>query len=116
MTSWELFIHNQQEASYYKDINTQLAHKRALGETIYPPEKHVFDAFKHCSLEQVKVVILGQDPYHGANQAHGLSFSVSEGVAIPPSLRNIYKELARSIPDYIAPTHGCLEYWAKQGV
>lgn len=116
MTSWDTFLQDQQDASYYKDIQSKLAAKRASDEPVYPPEDQVFNAFRQCALENVKVVILGQDPYHGAGQAHGLSFSVPHGVAVPPSLKNIYKELANSIPGFITPEHGCLEHWAQQGV
>ena len=116
MTSWDTFLQDQQHASYYKDIQSKLAAKRASDEPVYPPEEQVFNALRKCALENVKVVILGQDPYHGAGQAHGLSFSVPHGVAVPPSLKNIYKELANSIPGFITPEHGCLEHWAQQGV
>jgi uracil-DNA glycosylase len=83
---------------------------------VYPKPSDVFNAFKFTPFNEVKVVILGQDPYHGANQAHGLSFSVQKGVAIPPSLKNIYKELQADIPGFKIPAHGDLSSWAKQGV
>ena len=76
----------------------------------------IFNAFNMLPLDEVKVVILGQDPYHGAGEAHGLSFSVPRGIKIPPSLRNIYKELESDIAGFKAPKHGCLEAWVKQGV
>jgi len=82
---------------------------------VYPPPKYIFNAFDLCPFEKVKVVILGQDPYHGASQAHGLSFSVPEGVTMPPSLKNIYKELNNDL-DIEIPADGNLESWAKQGV
>ncbi|WP_407691392.1 uracil-DNA glycosylase [Robertmurraya mangrovi] len=84
-------------------------------EMIFPPINELFNAFHYTPYEKVKVVILGQDPYHGENQAHGLSFSVNKGVPIPPSLRNIYKELHSDLGCLI-PTHGYLKKWADQGV
>ncbi|MCR1567731.1 uracil-DNA glycosylase, partial [Mixta sp.] len=92
------------------------AKERASGVTVYPPKEDVFNAFRLTELNQVKVVILGQDPYHGPNQAHGLAFSVRPGVAVPPSLMNMYKELESDIPGFQRPNHGFLESWAKQGV
>lgn len=83
--------------------------------TVYPKQEDLFTAFRLTSFSNTKVVILGQDPYHGAGQAHGLSFSVQPGVKIPPSLKNIYKELESDL-GIPAPNHGCLESWAKQGV
>lgn len=85
------------------------------GKTIYPSNDNIFRAFDLTPLESVKIVILGQDPYHGVGQAHGLSFSVQRGVRVPPSLKNIYKELQSDI-GMTPPDHGCLEGWAKQGV
>ncbi|RJE91383.1 uracil-DNA glycosylase [Paenibacillus sp. 1011MAR3C5] len=84
-------------------------------EAIYPPKEHLFAALQFTPLANTKVVILGQDPYHGPGQAHGLSFSVQKGVKLPPSLRNIYKELAEDLGCAI-PIHGNLESWARQGV
>lgn len=89
--------------------------ERTSGIPIYPDKESVFSAFKKTPFEQVKVVILGQDPYHGRGQAHGLSFSVPVGVMSPPSLQNIYKELASDLGLPI-PSHGCLSSWAEQGV
>lgn len=85
------------------------------GKVIYPQKKHIFNALNRTAFEDVKVVIIGQDPYHGANQAHGLSFSVPSGVDLPPSLKNIYKELNADL-GMVAPQHGCLASWADQGV
>lgn len=82
---------------------------------IFPKRKDLFNAFELCSLENTKVLILGQDPYHRDNQAHGLSFSVPKGIAAPPSLKNIFKELKNDL-NIDLPSHGCLESWAKQGV
>ena len=83
---------------------------------MYPKNADIFSAFNKTPFDKVKVVILGQDPYHGPNQAHGLSFSVQKGIAIPKSLINIYKELATDIPGFKIPAHGNLEHWAEQGV
>ncbi len=90
--------------------------QRSLGKSIFPKEDHIFTAFDLTPFNDVKVVILGQDPYHGEGQAHGLSFSVLPGVKIPPSLRNMYKELAEDIPGFTIPEHGYLKTWAEQGV
>lgn len=90
--------------------------EREAGKIVYPPAADVFNAFKYTEFADVKVVILGQDPYHGPNQAHGLCFSVLPGVAVPPSLVNIYKELHRDIPGFEIPSHGYLLSWAQQGV
>ncbi|MBW8483644.1 uracil-DNA glycosylase [Actinomadura parmotrematis] len=85
------------------------------GQTVYPPREDLFNAFRHCSYDSARVLILGQDPYHGPGQAHGLSFSVRDGVRLPPSLRNIYKELAADL-DVPVATGGDLTPWADQGV
>lgn len=89
--------------------------EHAAGKAIYPPKAQIFNAFAHTDFDQVRVVILGQDPYHGPNQAHGLSFSVPAGVPHPPSLRNIFTELASDLGQSINPS-GDLSGWAKQGV
>lgn len=114
--SWERFIESERSSSYLQKLEHFIAEERANGKVIYPPLTDVFNAFYSTNFEQIKVVILGQDPYHGANQAHGLSFSVLPGVKTPPSLRNIYKELATDIEGFEIPDHGCLEKWATQGV
>ena len=85
-------------------------------KTVFPPEAEVFNAFNATPLADVRVVILGQDPYHGPGQAHGLCFSVRRGVPPPPSLKNIYKELATDLPGFVKPDHGNLQSWAEQGV
>jgi uracil-DNA glycosylase len=90
--------------------------QKSIGKTIFPPSNLIFNAFERCSFENTKVLILGQDPYHGRGQAHGLSFSVPNGIAIPPSLQNIYKELNEDIEKFTIPTHGNLTKWADQGV
>ncbi len=114
--TWHDVISHEKEQPYFHDTLAFVANERAAGKTIYPPQKDVFNAFRFTEFSDVKVVILGQDPYHGPNQAHGLSFSVLPGVAIPPSLMNMYKELASDISGFVTPTHGFLQSWAEQGV
>lgn len=114
--TWHDVIGAEKTQPYFQQIISTLQQARASGQVIYPPEADVFNAFKLTEFANLKVVLLGQDPYHGPNQAHGLSFSVRPGVAIPPSLRNMYKELALEYPEFRQPTHGYLESWAKQGV
>ena len=114
MNSWKEFIAAESTKEYYLKLK-QVIDKAYATEVIYPPKEDIYNAFKHCPLDKVKVVILGQDPYHGVGQAHGLSFSVNKGIALPPSLRNIYRELEQDV-DFINPNHGDLTYWAKQGV
>lgn len=112
--SWDKLLKEEFESPYIKQLKDFLKQERAVA-TIYPKKAEVFNAFKLTSFENVKVVILGQDPYHGPNQAHGLSFSVNYGVKIPPSLANIYKELKSDI-SFTIPSHGNLTTWANQGV
>lgn len=112
--SWKEVIKGEQEKEYFQRL-VDFIQEDAKQHVIYPSSKNIFNAFTYCPLENVKCVILGQDPYHGPNQAHGLSFSVNEGITIPPSLKNIYKELKDDLNINI-PTHGCLINWAKQGV
>ncbi len=114
--TWHDVLAEEKEKPYFKETLQAVAHERAAGVTVYPPQKDVFNAFKLTELGDIKVVILGQDPYHGPNQAHGLAFSVLPGVAIPPSLLNMYKELEQDIADFQRPQHGFLESWARQGV
>lgn len=114
--SWHEVIGAEKNQPYFQQIIQTVKQARAGGEVIYPPEADMFTAFKLTDFANLKVVLIGQDPYHGPNQAHGLSFSVRSGVAIPPSLRNMYKELALEYPDFRQPEHGCLESWATQGV
>lgn len=113
---WQGFIEQQRELPYFAQIEKFVSEQRRSGVEVYPPEDQVFSAFETTSLDKVKVVILGQDPYHGPNQAHGLSFSVLPGNKIPPSLRNIYKELHTDIEGFEIPQHGYLAPWAEQGV
>lgn len=114
--TWHDVLAEEKEKPYFVETLAMVANERAAGKVIYPPQKDVFNAFRLTELGEVKVVILGQDPYHGPHQAHGLSFSVLPGVAVPPSLVNIYKELATDIPGFERPAHGFLESWARQGV
>ena len=116
MKTWADILGQEKQQAYFQQIMQFVEQQRAAGKTIYPPKQDVFNAFKLTALDKVKVVILGQDPYHGPNQAHGLCFSVLKGVKTPPSLVNIYKELATDIPDFSIPQHGCLQSWAEQGV
>ncbi len=114
--SWKEALGEEFEKDYMKSLRSFLQEEQSNGRVVYPPNKFIFNAFEHTPFDKVKVVILGQDPYHGANQAHGLSFSVQKGVGFPPSLQNIFKELQKEIPDYKYPTHGDLTKWADQGV
>ena len=116
MTAWQEILGAEKEKPYFRQIMQFVQSERDAGKLIYPPREDVFNAFKMTPLEQVKVVILGQDPYHGPNQAHGLCFSVQQGVTPPPSLVNIFKELQQDIPGFSYPDHGCLSHWAEQGV
>jgi len=103
------------EQPYFKSLCTFLATEEQAGKTIYPPNLEIFNALNYTPFESVKVVIIGQDPYHGNNQAHGFSFSVQVGIDVPPSLKNIYKELNTDVGMDI-PEQGCLTSWADQGV
>ena len=114
--SWFDFIEKQQQQSYFKQLQLFIDQEETAGKTIFPSPKNRFTAFSLTELKDVKVVILGQDPYHGDGQAHGLSFSVQEGIKLPPSLRNIYKELADDLQWITLPESGDLSDWAKQGV
>ncbi|NHB98059.1 uracil-DNA glycosylase [Photorhabdus stackebrandtii] len=114
--TWHDVIGNEKKQPYFLDTLAYVAKERQAGKTIYPPQQDVFNAFRYTELADIKVVILGQDPYHGPNQAHGLSFSVQPGIPAPPSLVNMYKELVSDIPGFQYPNHGCLISWAKQGV
>jgi uracil-DNA glycosylase len=112
---WGKLLKPQFKMQYFQELETYIQNELEAGKTIYPDMNNVFNAFKLTDLNDVKVVIFGQDPYHGEGQAHGLSFSVEKGTKIPPSLRNIYKELESDLG--IPPVeHGFLEEWAKQGV
>jgi len=113
--SWKAVLKNEFTKPYFLQVVTHLKTERATGAVIYPPGQLIFNAFTTTPFHKVKVVILGQDPYHGAGQAHGLSFSVPDGVKPPPSLVNMYKELQKDIGMPI-PNSGNLSKWAEQGV
>jgi uracil-DNA glycosylase len=113
--SWLEVLGDEFEKPYMKELETFLAWERAAGAVVYPPFEQVFEAFCQTPFDAVKVVIMGQDPYHGPGQAHGLAFSVPKGVPAPPSLQNIFKEIRDDLGIPV-PKSGCLEGWAKQGV
>jgi uracil-DNA glycosylase len=112
--SWSKILHNEFEKSYFEQL-TKFVKKEVQTQQIFPPGKEIFNAFNLCHFDQVKVVIIGQDPYHGPGQAHGLCFSVKDGVVFPPSLRNIFKEIQGDLNKPI-PKSGDLTRWAEQGV
>ncbi len=113
--SWLKVLGKEFDQPYMKQLKTFLQQQKNSGKVIYPPGSQWFSAFNDTPFDKVRVVILGQDPYHGPDQAHGLCFSVLPGVKVPPSLANIYKELASDL-GITQPNHGCLTSWAKQGV
>ena len=112
---WNQWLGQEFQADYMSALKTFLAQEKSAKKVIYPHSSHWFRAFELTPLAAVKVVILGQDPYHGPNQAHGLCFSVQPGIQVPPSLVNIYKELAADV-GFTPVQHGFLESWATQGV
>ncbi|MBC3767806.1 uracil-DNA glycosylase [Neptunicella marina] len=113
---WSDILGEEKQQDYFQQILHYVQQRRQGGVDVYPPADEVFSAFKSTPLDKVKVVILGQDPYHGPNQAHGLCFSVKPGIAPPPSLVNMYKELQTDIEGFQIPQHGYLQSWAEQGV
>jgi uracil-DNA glycosylase len=112
--SWSQFIQEESLKPYYKELQS-FVKKERKEHSVFPPDKEVFTAFELTPFDKVKVVILGQDPYHGEGQAHGLAFSVKKGVKTPPSLVNIFKELQSDV-GIQPPPHGNLEAWAREGV
>jgi len=116
MTTWAKLLNSENKQNYYKNTLLYIEKRRNDNINIYPCDENIFAALLATPFKQIKVVILGQDPYHGPGQAHGLSFSVQKGVKIPPSLRNMYKELATDIKNFTIPEHGNLQTWAEQGV
>ncbi|MBS7661548.1 uracil-DNA glycosylase [Pseudomonas lalucatii] len=112
---WKQALREEFDKPYMKELGDFLRQEKAAGKEVYPPGPLIFNALNSTPLARVKVVIIGQDPYHGPGQAHGLCFSVQPGVPTPPSLLNIYKELKRDLNIDIA-SHGCLQHWAEQGV
>ena len=112
--SWREFVESEAEKPYFRKLMRKVDTEREKAE-VFPSREDMFSCFRACPLGNTRVVIVGQDPYHGAGQAHGMSFSVKKGVRIPPSLQNIFKELRADL-DCEIPSHGFLENWAKQGV
>ena len=113
--SWLRELGDEFNQPHMRELGDFLREQKAAGKQIYPPGGKIFNALDSTPFDKVKVVILGQDPYHGPGQAHGLCFSVPPGVAPPPSLQNMFKELQSDL-GFIIPNHGCLENWARQGV
>ena len=113
--SWQAQVGDQFDQPYMRALQDFLSEEKTADKVIYPPSEQVFAAFNQTPFNKVKVVILGQDPYHGPSQAHGLCFSVAQGVKAPPSLVNIYKELVSDVSIEM-PDHGQLSRWAEQGV
>src|SRR5688572_15311686 len=114
-SSWKEILNDEFDKPYFQHIPLHLKTEKLQGKTIYPPGSLIFNAFNTTSFDKIKVVIIGQDPYHGPGQAHGLCFSVQNGVPAPPSLVNIFKELQEDIGMKI-PGHGNLSKWAEHGV
>ena len=113
---WQEILNDELSKPYIKELKSFLLNHEQKGFSIFPQKNEIFNAFNFTPFNAIKVVILGQDPYHGKDQAHGLSFSVRKGIKVPPSLKNIYKELSTDIENFKIPNHGDLTYWAKQGV
>ena len=113
--SWKNVLEEEFQKSYFKEIRETLYQVKSEGRVIYPPGKLIFNAFNSTPFEKVKVIIIGQDPYHNPGQAMGLSFSVPKGIRIPPSLKNIFKEIHNDL-GYEIPSHGDLSSWSQQGV
>lgn len=113
--SWQHFLADEIQQPYFKELMLEVDNEYQ-NHICFPPKELLFAAFDHCPFEDLKVVIIGQDPYHGEGEANGLCFSVNDGVRIPPSLRNIFRELNDDLGTVFLPTSGNLEHWAKQGV
>jgi uracil-DNA glycosylase len=113
--SWKEVLREEFSSAYFRELKEFLVTEKEQGHTVYPPGKLIFSAFNHTPFDKVKVVLLGQDPYHGQGQAHGLCFSVPEGIKPPPSLVNIFKELHTDL-NIPVPKSGNLEKWADRGV
>ncbi len=114
-TTWQQALGEEKEKDYFLEIILKINEMRRKGLHIYPSKENTFNAIKMTPLDKVRVVIIGQDPYHGPGQAHGLCFSVLPGVPHPPSLQNIFKEIQRDL-GFFPPKNGCLTPWAQQGV
>lgn len=113
--SWRAVIGSEFEKEYFKNLVSNVE-KEYVTKQCYPPKELIFSAFANCSFEKTKVVIIGQDPYHGENEANGMCFSVNDGVKIPPSLRNIFREINSDFDSVFYPSSGNLSHWANQGV
>ena len=114
-TSWQKKLKNEFDKDYFKELIVQVENE-FRSSICYPPKEFIFNAFNSCSFDQVKVVIIGQDPYHGEGEANGLCFSVNDGVKIPPSLRHIFTEISSDLNAIFLPNTGNLDRWSKQGV
>ncbi|KIE63749.1 uracil-DNA glycosylase [Candidatus Riesia pediculischaeffi] len=114
--NWTKFLSQESKKPYFIKIIKKIKEVRNSGKIIYPKDEDIFNALRYTEFQKIKVVILGQDPYHHPNQSHGLSFSVFPSAKIPPSLRNIYRELKDDVVNFKIPNHGCLIKWARQGV
>lgn len=114
--SWKAILQDEFRKEYFQNITEWIKTERLSGKTIYPSGQHIFNAFEQTPFDSVKVVLIGQDPYHNPGQAHGLSFSVQEGIKPPPSLVNIYKEIYSDLGLRLNPSYGNLTQWAQQGV
>jgi uracil-DNA glycosylase len=113
--SWRPILEEEIRKPYFRDLEV-LVEKEYQKNICFPPKNLIFAAFEKCNFNNLKVVIIGQDPYHGVGEANGLCFSVNDGVAIPPSLRNIFREISADLDTIMQPNSGNLEHWAKQGV
>jgi len=113
--SWQTILSDEIQKTYFSDL-MKTVDEEYQNHTCFPPKELIFAAFDNCSFDGLKVVIIGQDPYHGVNEANGLCFSVNDGIKIPPSLRNIFRELNDDLRTIFFPNSGNLERWAKQGI
>jgi uracil-DNA glycosylase len=113
--SWQTILSDEIQKKYFQDLMNAVD-EEYVNHTCFPPKELIFAAFDYCAFEDLKVVIIGQDPYHGEGEANGLCFSVNDGVKIPPSLRNIFRELNDDLGTIFLPSSGNLESWAKQGI
>ncbi|MFI4847353.1 MAG: uracil-DNA glycosylase [Candidatus Makana argininalis] len=116
MNTWSNVLYDVKKMSFFTKMMNFIQKRRLYGHIIHPNSDEVFNVFKFTNFENIKVVILGQDPYCNFNQANGLAFSVNKGIIIPPSLKNIYKELHQDVNNFNIPKHGCLKSWSDQGV
>jgi uracil-DNA glycosylase len=113
--SWQSILSNEIKKPYFSDLMKSVD-EEYQNHICFPPKDLIFAAFDYCSFQDLKVVIIGQDPYHGTNEANGLCFSVNDGIKIPPSLRNIFREMNDDLGTIFFPNSGNLEHWAKQGI